>query len=173
MEIQFWIDNSGSLFHQIFMIVMGSLMAIAAIFGTTYNVVNILVYYILIPSSWIYLISRRTSIWINTLSVLTIITFALLPDLRKNCDYFFQKSVDFLNWSAKIFNSNYIDMSVYICVVAVALVYIILIPLTLPKIVVKKIGIVTSIVFVLYMIVIYPNFKDILLWGIKKMNVKY
>lgn len=173
MEIQFWIDNAGSLFHQIFMIVMGSLMAIAAVFGTTYNVVNILVYYILIPSSWIYLISRKTSIWINILSILAVIAFALLPDLRKNCDYFFQKSVDFLNWSATVFNSNYIDMSVYICVVAVALVYLILIPLTLPKIVVKKIGIVISIVFVLYMIVIYPNFKDILLWGIEKMNVKY
>ena len=173
MEIQFWIDNASSIFHQIFMIVMGSLMAIAYIFGTTYNVVNILVFYILIPSSWIYLISKKTSIWINTLSILAIITFALLPNLRKNCDYFFQKSVDFLNWSATIFNSNYIDMSVYICVLAVALVYLILIPLTLPKSVVKKLGIMFSIVFMLYMIVIYPNFKDILLWGIKKMNVKY
>ena len=173
MEIQFWIDNAGSLFHQIFMIVMGSLMAIAAVFGTTYNVVNILVYYILIPSSWIYLISRKTSIWINILSILAVIAFALLPDLRKNCDYFFQKSVDFLNWSATIFNSNYIDMSVYICIVAVALVYLILIPLTLPKIVVKKFVIVMCIVFVLYMLLIYPNFKDMLLWGIKKMNVKY
>ncbi|MEM8522301.1 hypothetical protein [Flavobacterium sp. PL12] len=173
MEIQFWIDNAGSLFHQIFMIIMGSLMAIAAVFGTTYNVVNILVYYILMPSSWIYLISKKTSIWINILSIIAIIAFALLPDLRKNCDYFFKKSVDFLNWSATVFNSNYIDMSVYICVVAVAIVYLILILLTLPKSVVKKIRIVMSIVFVLYMIVIYPNFKDILLWGIKKMNVKY
>jgi hypothetical protein len=138
MEIQFWIDNAESFFHQIFMIVMGGLMAIAAVFGTTYNVIIILVYYILIPSSWIYLISRRTSVYINIISVSALISFALLPNPRKNYDYFFQTSVDFLNWSAKIFNSNYIDTSVYICFAAVALVYLILIPLTMPKQVAKK-----------------------------------
>jgi hypothetical protein len=51
MDIQFWIDNADSLFHQVFMIVMGGLMGIAYLFGTTYNVINILVYYVLIPSS--------------------------------------------------------------------------------------------------------------------------
>jgi hypothetical protein len=61
--------------------------------------------------------------------------------------YLVQKNVDFLNWNASIFNSNCIDMSVYICVAAVALVYLILIPLTLPKPVAKKAGIVFAIIF--------------------------
>jgi hypothetical protein len=56
-------------------------------------------------------------------------------------------------------------MSVYFCVAAVALVYLILIPLTLPKHVAKKVGIVFAIIFGLYMIIIYPNFKEMLhLW---------
>jgi hypothetical protein len=173
MDIQFWIDNADSLFHQIFMIVMGGLMAMAALFGTTYNVINILVYYILIPSSWIYLLSRKTSIWVNTISLIAIITFLFLPDLRKNCDYFFQKSVDFLNWSAEIFGSNYIDMSVYICVVGVGLVYLVLIPLTLPIKLTKRIALIFGVIFIIYMIIIYPNFKDVLIWSLKKMNVKY
>jgi hypothetical protein len=173
MDIPFWIDNADSLFHQIFMIVMGGLMAMAAIFGTTYNVINILVYYILIPSSWIYLLSRKTSIWINTISLIAIITFLFLPDVRKNCDYFFQKSVDFLNWNAEIFGSNYIDMSVYICVVAVSIIYLVLIPLTLPKKLTKKLGLITAVIFILYMILLYPNFKNILLWTLETMNIKY
>jgi hypothetical protein len=152
---------------------MGSLMAIAALFGTTYNVINILVYYILIPSSWIYLLSRKTSIWINTISLIALMTHLLIPGLRKNSDYIFQKSVDFLNWSAEIFDSNYIDMSVYICVVAVALVYVLLIPFTLPQKLTKKTALITAVVFTIYMIIVYPNFKDLLLWGLEQMNIKY
>lgn len=112
MDIQFWINNADSLFHQLFMIVMGGLIGMAILFGTTYNVINILVYYILIPSSWIYLLSRKTTLWINTIYLLALLTFLIIPDLRKNSDYVFQRSVDFLNWTAEIFNSNYIDMSV-------------------------------------------------------------
>lgn len=173
MDIQFWIDNADSFFDQIFMIVMGGLMGIAVLFGTTYNVVNIVVYFILIPASWLYLISRKTSPWINAVSVLTLIAFFIMPNIRGNCNYLFDKSVDFLNWSAKIFNSNYIDMSVYICVGAVAVVYLILIPLTLSKSFSKKAAITTAIILTLYLIIIYPNFKEILLWSLKKMNVKY
>jgi hypothetical protein len=173
MDIQFWINNADSLFHQIFMIVMGGLMGMAILFGTSYNVINILVYYILIPSSWIYLLSRKTTLWINTISLLALLTFLLLPDLRKNSDYLFQKSVVFLNWTAEIFDSNYIDMSVYICVVAVALVYVLLIPLTLPQKLTKKIALITAVVFTLYMIIIYPNFKEVLIWGLEQMNIKY
>lgn len=172
MDIQFWIDNANSLFHQIFMIVMGGLAGIAYVFGTTYNVINILVYYILVPSSWIYLISRKTSYKLNYISLVPLIIFIALPNIRQSCNHFFQLSVDFLNWSAKIFGSNYIDMSVYICVVVIGIIYLILIPLTLPKKTTKIILIGSSILFGLYMIIIYPNFKDLLLLGLKTMNIK-
>ena len=173
MDIQFWIDNADSLFHQIFMIVMGGLLGIAYLFGITYNVINIFVYYVLIPSSWIYLISRKTSYKLNFISLGLLLPFIFLPNIRKSCDFFFQKSVDFLNWTADIFGSNYIDMSVYICVIVAGIIYLILIPLTLPKKITKIILIITVVVFGLYMIFIYPNFKDLLLIGLQKMNVKY
>lgn len=158
MDIQFWIDNADSLFHQIFMIVMGGLIGMAYLFGTTYNVINILVYYVLIPSSWIYLISRKTNYKLNFISLGLLFTFVFLPNIRQSCDYFFQKSVDFLNWTANIIGSNYIDMSVYICVIIVGIIYLILIPWTLPKKITKIILITAAVVFGIYMIFIYPNF---------------
>lgn len=173
MDIQFWIDNADSIFHQIFMIVMGSLMGTAYLFGTTYNVINIFVYYVLIPSSWIYLISRKTHYKLNFISLGLLLFFIFLPNTRKNCDYFFQKSVDFLNWTADIFGSNYIDMSVYICVIVVGIVYLVLIILTLPKKIVKITLITFTTIFVLYLITIYPHFKDLLIKGLQKANVKY
>jgi len=173
MDIQFWVDNADSFLHQIFMIVMGCLYGLAFLFGTTYNVINIFLYYILVPSSWIYLVSRKISIWINTISVVSLFAFLLQPNIRTNCNYFFQKSVDFLNWTAKIFGSNYIDMSVYICVVVIGIVYVILIPLTLPKKTSRIILISSVASLIIHMLFIYPNFKDILVTGLERMKVKY
>ncbi|PZX53379.1 hypothetical protein LV84_03103 [Algoriphagus ratkowskyi] len=173
MEIQVWLDNSNSLFHQIFMIVMGGLYGVSFLFGTTYNVVNIFVYYLLIPSSWIYLISRKTSYWLNLISLGLLMAFSLLPNIRTSCDYFFQQSVDFLNWTAEIFDSNYIDMSVHICVTGVGIIYLILILFTLTKKIAKITLITTVVIFVLYMILVYPNFKDLMLFGLEKTGVQY
>lgn len=172
MDIQFWLDNAGSLFHQIFMIVMGGLVGLAYLFGTTYNVINIFVYYIVVPSSWIYLISRKTSVWLNAISVLLLFSFLRLPNIRLNSNYFFQKSVDFLNWTAVLFHSNYIDMSVYICVVVIGIVYLVLIPLTLPRKIAKTVLIFFAVIFVMYMVFIYPNFKDIMIMVIDRMKIK-
>jgi hypothetical protein len=172
MDIQFWLDNAGSLFHQIFMIVMGGLFGLAYLFGTTYNVINIFVYYIFVPSSWLYLISRKTSVWLNAISVLLLFSFLLLPNIRLNSNYLFQKSVDLLNWTAVIFGSNYIDMSVYICVVVIGVVYLVLIPLTLPKKISKTILIFIAGTFIVYMIFIYPNFKDIMIMVIDRLKIK-
>lgn len=171
MGIQFWIDNAESIFHQIFMIVMGGLMGIAYLFGTTYNVINIFVYYVLIPSSWIYLISKKIHYKLNFISLGLLLSFISLPNTRKNCDYFFQKSVDFLNWIASIFGSNYIDMSVYICVIVTGIVYLVLIILTLPKRITKITLITIAIFFGLYLVIIYPHFKNLLIKGLQKMNL--
>ncbi|MEB8328638.1 hypothetical protein OO009_04660 [Flavobacteriaceae bacterium KMM 6897] len=168
MDIQFWIEHSGSLFHQIFMIVMGGLYGMAFLFGSTYKVVNILVYFILIPSSWIYLIGRKTSVWLNSISVVGLVTFFLFPNLSENCDYLFERSVDFLNYTAEIFGSNYINMSVYICVVVVGLVYLVLLPLTLSRKTTKLIFGIGLIFTLLYLILIYPFFKDIMVYALEK-----
>jgi len=94
MNIQFWTDNAGSLIHQIFMILMLGIAGVASFFGTTYNVVNIFVYYVIVPSSWVYFISRKTTILLNLVSVVGFMAFFVFPNLRENCDYLFQKSVD-------------------------------------------------------------------------------
>ena len=65
MNLQFWVENADSLIHQVFMILMSALLGIASLLGTTYNVVNIFVYYIIIPSSLLYFISKKTTIWLN------------------------------------------------------------------------------------------------------------
>jgi len=64
-------------------------------------------------------------------------------------------------------------MSVYICVLAVGIIYLILIPLTLSKMTSKIILISAMVIFALYIIFIYPNFKDLLLLALKKMDIKY
>ncbi|TXD48681.1 hypothetical protein [Polaribacter sp. IC073] len=173
MNIQFWIDNADSLIHQIFMILMGFLAYIASFLGTTYNVVNIFVYYLIVPASWIYLISKKTTVWLNVLSIIGSIAFFIIPDLRKNCDYLFQKSVDFLNWLAIIFSSNYINMSIYICVLGISIVYLILIPLTLPLKTAKRVGVIIAIFFSLYLLFIYPNFKEMFILIFQKKDIKY
>jgi hypothetical protein len=167
MDIQFWLEHSGSLFHQVFMIVMAVLYGMAYLFGTTYKVINILVYFILIPSSWIYLIGRKTSVWLNSISVVGLMTFFLFPNLSGNCDFLFERSVDFLNYTAEIFSSNYINMSVYICFLVVCLVYLVLIPLTLSRTTTKLIFAIGLIFTLLYLVLIYPFFKDIMVYALE------
>lgn len=168
MNLDYWLQHTDSLFHQIFMIVMGSLMGLAHLFGTTYKVINIFVYFILVPSSWIYLVSRKTSVWLNLISLLLLLIFVLTPDLESSSGYLFQRSVDFLNWLAGLLDSNYIDMSVYICVLVIGIVYLILIPLTLPKKLTKFLFITLAIALIGYLFLVYPYFKKCLIWGIDK-----
>jgi len=172
MDVQFWIDNAGSLFHQLFLVVMAGLYGLAHLFDTTYEIINIIVYFVIIPASWVYLVSRKTSKWINLISAAAIVWFISLP-IEETCNYTFQKSVDFVNWTAEVFGSNYIDMCVYLCIAFPVLVYLILIPITLPKRIKKIIMITIAVIFGLYMILIYPNFKDLLLKGLDIMNIKY
>jgi len=173
MDLEFWIDHADSLFHQIFMVVMGGLYGIAYVLGTTYNVVNILVYYVLIPSSWIYLISRRTTIWLNAISGTLLLIFVLQPNIRESCNSLFRISVDFLNYVADIFGSNYIDISVYVCVVIVTLIYLIILPFTLPKKITKYMLYTLLVGAAMYLIFIFPNFKSILLNAIERYNIQY
>jgi hypothetical protein len=161
-DLNYWTEHTGSLFHQIFMITAGLLGGVANISGTTYNVVNIFVYYVLIPSSWIYLISRKTTPWLNIIPVILFSAFFLPPDLIGRSDHLFELSVNFLKYTAEIFHSNYIDMSVYICIVIVAVIYLVLIFLTLPKKTARIIFISLGILFLGYMILIFPTFNYLL-----------
>lgn len=117
----------------IFAIVANSLFSIGRKTGLTYNEVNILVYYLLIPLSWTIMLDCWLGIPVATgmlLCIWTGIFIATRHTFRLWCDRAFMDSVDFLN----LFNrwgSNYVLSSVIICVVIPIIIYALLIMLLL------------------------------------------
>lgn len=113
----------------IFAVVAGAELLIAKLTGTTYNEVNIVVYYLLIPLSWTVMIDYLMKLPILTpLFILAWIIFLWKDPMkfRDRCDWAFKKSVDFLLWFKRI-GWNYVVSSVIICVVIPILVYCLLI----------------------------------------------
>lgn len=128
----FW--NSQSLFSKIVMVITLPIFAIVAgiehliarMTGTTYNEVNIIVYYLVIPLSWTIMLDYITRMpFLTPLFILAWIVFIWKDkmEFRARCDLAFKRSVDFLLWFQKI-GWNYIVSSVIICVVIPILVYI-------------------------------------------------
>lgn len=153
------IENSHLLNNQIFAIVMGGLYAIAALFGTTYKAVNIYFYFVLFPASFALSLKWKYK-WI--IPILTLLFF-LVPGYREFSDWFFDQAVDFLNASAAVFHSNYINMSVYLCVVLPLLLYLLAFYLRYGKKIFLRISLGLFAVFALYMIGVYPFFKDVVI----------
>lgn len=110
----------------IFAIVVGVEHIIAKVTGMTYNEVNIIVYYLLIPLSWAVMIDYITMMPILTPMYIIVWAVFLWKDpmkFRDRCDWAFMKSVDFLLWFKRI-GWNYIVSSVIICVVVPGLIYL-------------------------------------------------
>ena len=110
----------------IFAVVAGAEHIIAKLTGATYNEVNIVIYYLLIPLSWAAMIDYITKM--PFLSIMYIIAWILFlrkdpMKFRDRCDWAFIKSVDFLLWFKKI-GWNYVVSSVIICVVIPLLIYV-------------------------------------------------
>jgi hypothetical protein len=168
MDLTFWIKNSESFSHQIFMIVMGALFVSGKILGISYKAVNILVYFFLIPSSYIYIISRKTSKFLNVLLLLPVIYFISLDNKVGALNSLFDKSVVFLEVFASYFSSNYINVSVYLCVYLVAFVYLVLVALCYSRKIFITTMVVLSVLLFFYFIIIFPNFKTLLLHSIPK-----
>ena len=108
----------------VFAIVAGIEHVIAKVTGLTYNEVNIIIYYLLIPLSWAVMIDFITMLpLLSPMYIVGWIVFLWKDPMRfrDRCDWAFGKSVDFLLWF-KI-GWNYIVSSVIICVVVPALVY--------------------------------------------------
>ncbi|WP_160127719.1 hypothetical protein [Kordia antarctica] len=96
--------------------------------GFTYKEINIIIWFFLIPLSWMLLLDRIYKqrkctiifLGINIASLLFII------DFTKFCNWLFQQSVDFLNTFNTV-GSNYVTSSVVICVLIPIVIYVILI----------------------------------------------
>ena len=115
-----------AVFIPIFALVAGAEHIIAKLTGSTYNEVNIVVYYLIIPLSWTVMVDFITMLpFLTPMYIIAWIVFLWKDPLkfRDRCDWAFMKSVDFLLWFKKI-GWNYIVSSVIICVVVPVLVYV-------------------------------------------------
>lgn len=117
------------MIKSIFYYVAESLFLTGQRIGLTYNEVNILTYYLLIPLTWSVMIDVLIGMPITTM-ILTCIWIGIFIAQRNNfrswCDSIFQKSVNFLNWFNR-WGGNYILNSVIICVIIPIIIYILLI----------------------------------------------
>ena len=110
----------------IFAVVAVTEHLIAKLTGSTYNEVNIVVYYMLIPLSWTVMIDviAQTPL-LSPMFIIAWIIFLWKDDMkfRDRSDWAFAKSVEFLLWFQKI-GWNYVVSSVIICVVVPIMIYI-------------------------------------------------
>ncbi|MBI6115970.1 hypothetical protein I6U49_04365 [Salegentibacter sp. F63223] len=158
--MEYWIINSDSFLHQIFMIVMSGLYGFAWLFGISYKAANIYLYFVLFPLSFFLFFKDWKGILILPVSLL----FFLIPGFESLSNDLFNISVNFLNWTAEIFKSDYVTMSVYICVLIPLVMYL---PFTIYRFnrnQLKYLSLSLGAGIILYMIVIYPFFKDFLMY---------
>lgn len=102
-----------------------SLIFIGQKTGLTYNEINVLVYYLLMPLSWTIMVDLRLGLPITTIPFLCVwlgIAIAKRKRFSLWCDGVFMKSVDFLNWFNR-WGGNYVLNSVIICVVLPLIIY--------------------------------------------------
>ena len=110
----------------IFGVVAGAEHLIEKLTGSTYNEVNIVVYYLLIPLSWTAMIDYVSQMpFLTPMYIIAWIIFLWKDQMKfkDRCDWAFDKSVDFLLYFKKI-GWNYIVSSVIICVVVPVLIYV-------------------------------------------------
>ena len=116
------------MIRTIFSIVVLSLNKIATLLHLTYNEINIIVYYFLIPLSWTIILDAWIGLPIITLIFLCIwvrIYAATYKFFKKWCDRVFEDSVKFINYFNR-WGGNYILNSVIICVVIPIVIYLVL-----------------------------------------------
>ena len=120
--------------NTIFQIVYSLLKWIAQITGFTYNEVNIIAYYIVLPFAYVILADRILKTHVVKLLYVVGVTACLIfiADFTIFSDWLFQKSVDFL-LSFQFLGWNYIISSVLICVVFPAVVFIVMFHFAFPK----------------------------------------
>lgn len=110
----------------VFAVVAGIEHIIAKLTGLTYNEVNIIVYYLLIPLSWAVMIDYIAGLpFLSPMYIMAWVIFLWKDPMtfRDRCDWAFMKSVDFLLLFKRI-GWNYIVSSVIICVIVPLLIYI-------------------------------------------------
>lgn len=108
-----------------FRLVATVLYNIGIMFGLTYNEVNILTYYLLIPLTWTIMLDICIGLPLSTDALLYTwigIRIGTWGHFREWSDWAFMRSVDFLNYFNR-WGGNYVLNSVIICVVIPIIIY--------------------------------------------------
>ena len=113
--------------NTIFWITANLLNQIAKWTGMTYNEINIIVYYLIIPLTWTVMLDLIIGFPIFTALLILAWTYIFVKTGTKRifriwCDRAFRDSVDFLLWFKRI-GWNYVVSSVIICVLIPIIIY--------------------------------------------------
>lgn len=109
-----------------FRLVATVLYNIGQLFGMTYNEVNILTYYLLIPLTWAVMLDICIGLPLTTGALLCVWVGIMIGTWHVFdvwCDWVFSRSVDFLNYFNR-WGGNYVLNSVIICVVVPIIIYV-------------------------------------------------
>ena len=111
---------------KLFWWVAKSLQSIARILHLSYNEINIIVYYLLIPLSWCIMLDCLIGMPITTLLLVAVwaVIFLKVKSFSEWCDKGFKLSQRFI-----CFFGEYVEYSVIICVFIPVLIYAVLITL--------------------------------------------
>ena len=111
---------------KLFWWVAKSLQSIARILHLSYNEINIIVYYLLIPLSWCIMLDCLIGMPITTLLLVAVwaVIFLKVKSFSEWCDKGFKLSQRFI-----CFFGEYVGYSVIICVFIPVLIYAVLITL--------------------------------------------
>ena len=111
----------------VFTLVVYVLKLIAKKTSLSYNEINIIVYYFIIPFSWLCLLDIIFHFHYLKIAYLIFILGFLVGcgNFKEYSNWLFFKSVKFLNYFNR-FGSNYVASSVWICIAVPVLIYSIL-----------------------------------------------
>lgn len=95
----------------------------------TYNEMNIVVYYMMVPLTWLIMLDAIIGSWpwltVAWVAACMVVMIVHRKNFEQWCDSVFQRSVDFLLWFRRV-GWNYTLASVVICVAVPLLIYAIL-----------------------------------------------
>ena len=113
--------------NSVFNMVYWLLKAVSGISGFSYNEVNIIAYYMILPFAYVVLADKILKTHFLKIGYVTAIGLALLmiKDFTAFSDWLFDESVDFL-LSFQAVGWNYIVSSVLVCVVFPAIVFVVM-----------------------------------------------
>lgn len=114
--------------NTLFNIVANFLLYVSRKTKLTYNEINIILYYMIIPFSWLCLLDGILGVYFLKMAfaIFMVGFFVGCRNFKDYSDELFKKSVSFLTYFNR-FSSNYIASSVWICVALPIVIYAFLI----------------------------------------------